>query len=115
MEAKIEAPVINRSAVLANDTVIRRSIKPAPIIASKPVVLKQDTIQSEPPVTSSIYLQANATGVIYLHQSPNYTSAILSKIPNHSKVKVVEKGRQFYKVIYDGQAGYVPKWTVPNP
>lgn len=111
----IEAPFINQPTVLAKDSVVHHSIKPAPIIVSKPAIIKQDTIQSQPSSTYSAYLQANATGVIYLHESPNYTSAVLSKIPDHSKVTVVEKGRQFYKVMYDDQTGYVPKWTVTNP
>ncbi|MDO3627664.1 DnaJ domain-containing protein [Mucilaginibacter sp. BT774] len=114
-KVKLEAPLINQLAVLAKDTVIHHSIKPAPIIASKPTVIQQDTIQNESSSNYSIYLQANATGVIYLHELPNYTSAVISKIPDHSKVTVVEKGRQFYKVVYNDQTGYVPKWKVADP
>lgn len=109
---KVAAPVINQPAVLISDTAIHHSIKPAPIIVSKPAIAKQDTITSYP---YSTYLQANATGVIYLHGSPNYTSAVLSKIPDHSKVTVLEKGRQFYKMMFADQTGYVPKWTISRP
>lgn len=108
---KVKAPIINQPTVISKDTVIHR-IKAAPVIANKPVKVKQDTVQSQ---SSSTYLQANATGVIYLHELPNYTSAVLNKIPDHSIVTFIEKGRQFYKVEYDGQMGYVPKWTVLNP
>jgi len=112
---KAEALVIKHPVILAKDTVIRHGIKPAPAIISKPVVAQRDTIQNQVPSTYAAYLQANATGVIYLHESPNYTSAVLSKIPDHSKVTVLEKGKQFYKVVFDDQTGYVPKWTVTNP
>jgi len=114
-KTKIEAPAINQPRVLAKDTVIRHSIKAAPAIVIKPAVVQKDTIQQQSTSNYATYLQANATGVIYLHESPNYTSAVLSKIPDHSKVVVVEKGRQFYKVTFEDQTGYVPKWTVTNP
>lgn len=112
LKAKVEAPGINRPKLPARDTVVRHSIKPAPAIANKPIVVHKDTV---PIQQSFTYLQGNATGVIYLHELANYTSAVLIKIPDHSKVTVVEKGRQFYKVIYKDQTGYVPKWTIADP
>lgn len=112
---KVAAPVVNQPAAPAKDTVIHHNIKPAPVIANKPVKVIQDTVQSQSSSTYSTYLQANATGVIYLHELPNYTSAVINKIPDHSKVTVLGKGRQFYKVEYDDQTGYVPSWTITNP
>jgi len=112
---RIEAQAIDQPKVWAKDTLIRHSIKAAPSIVIKPTVVQKDTIQQQSSSNYTTYLQANATGVIYLHESPNYTSAVLSKIPDHSKVTVVEKGRQFYKVAFEDQTGYVPKWTVTNP
>jgi len=114
-KTRIEASVINQHKVLKKDTTIRHNIKPAPVIVIKPATAQKDTIQQQSPSNYATYLQANATGVIYLHESPNYTSAVLSKIPDHSKVTVVEKGRQFYKVAFEDRTGYVPKWTVTNP
>jgi len=115
-KAKVEAAqVINGPALPARDTVLRHSIKPAPIIANEPIAVRKDTVPIQRSITYSTYLQANATGVIYLHELPDYTSAVSIKIPDHSKVTVVEKGRQFYKVEYEDQTGYVPKWTVVNP
>ncbi|HTK20489.1 MAG TPA: DnaJ domain-containing protein [Mucilaginibacter sp.] len=113
---RMEAPAIDQSNALAKDTISHHNIKAAPVIIIKPTTIQKDTIQ--PRLSSnyySSYLQANATGVIYLHESPDYTSAVLSKIPDHSKVTVVEKGRQFYKVVFEDQTGYVPKWTVNDP
>lgn len=113
--ANVEAHVVNQPVAHANDTVIHHGVKPVPIIASKPDIIKQDTTKSLSISTYSTYLQANATGVIYLHELPNYTSVVINKIPDHSKVTVVEKGRQFYKVMFEDQTGYVPKWTITNP
>ncbi len=112
---KVEAPVINQPAVLTKDTAVHHPIKPVPVISGKSVLVKQDTVQTQSFSTYSAYLQANATGVIYLHELPKYSSAVLNKIPDHSKVTVVEKGKQFYKVIFEDQTGYVPRWTITNP
>lgn len=66
-----------------------------------------------PATTSNIAtLEGNVTGLIYLHQTPNYRSAVVASIPNHAKVSVLEKSQDFYKVSYNDQVGYVPKWTV---
>lgn len=111
---KVEAPVINHPAVLPKDTIIHHAIKPRPIIATKPVVIQKDSVQKQISSIYSTYLYANATGIIYLHELPNYASAVLAKIPDHSKVTVLEKGRQFYKVMFAEQMGYVPKWTISN-
>ena len=114
-KANVETPIINQFAISAKDTVVRHTIKPAPIIKINPAVAQQDTVQNRTSSSYFTHLQANATGVIYLHESPNYTSPVLNKIPDHSKVTVVEKGGQFYKVVFEDQTGYVPKWTVADP
>ncbi|HEY9003267.1 MAG TPA: DnaJ domain-containing protein [Mucilaginibacter sp.] len=114
-KTKVEAPAINQTKVLSKDSVIHHSIISAPIIVSKPTIAKHDTVVNQQSFPYSTYLHANATGVIYLHELTNYTSPVLVKIPDHSKVTVLEKDGQFYKVVFDGQTGYVPKWTVTNP
>lgn len=117
--------------------IIAAVIKPAPVINPKQVAVpvinpKPVTVQApaEKPVTANsapekplftndtspssytAYLKANVTGVVSLHQQGNYRSAVLASIPNNSKVQVLEKGPGFYKIAYNGQTGYVPKWTV---
>jgi len=100
--------VTDQKLVLPKDTVINNAIKPATINDDKPIIEQDD--RDKPGSIS--YLQSNVTGVIYLHESANYTSPIVSKVPNHSKVTILEKGDQFYKVTFNDQTGYVPKWTV---
>jgi putative alpha-1,2-mannosidase len=71
-----------------------------------------------PPVVDSTYkttLHANITGIVYLHQSADYSSAVLAKIPHAAEIRVLQKGSVYYKVMFDGQTGYVLKSTVGKP
>lgn len=93
---------------IAKDTIVKKELKPVMVNDDKPVIEQGN--QDKPGSVS--YLQSNVTGMIYLHKSASYTSPIVSKVPNHSKVTILEKGDQFYKVTFNDQTGYVPSWTV---
>jgi hypothetical protein len=60
-----------------------------------------------PDSTYTATLHANITGIVYLHQSADYSSAVLAKIPDASQVRVLQKSGAYDKVMYDGQVGYV--------
>ena len=92
------------------------------IIATKKPVTHPDTARKQPikaapavvppPIADSTYtvtLHANVTGIIYLHQAPDYNSAVLAKMPDASTVRVLQKGKAYYKVRFNGQTGYVLK------
>jgi uncharacterized protein YgiM (DUF1202 family) len=57
-------------------------------------------------------LRANITGIVYLHQSPDYNSAVLAKIPDAAEVRVLQKGAAYYKVSFNGRSGYVIRSAV---
>lgn len=65
-----------------------------------------------PTPPDSVTLRANITGIVYLHQSPDYNSAVLVKIPDASKVRILQKGPVYDKVSYEGQEGYVIKSVI---
>ena len=79
------------------DTVRKQLIKPAPAVSPQPIA---DS-------TYIAKLHANITGIVYLHQAPDYNSAVLAKIPDASKVRVLQKGAAYYKVRFKGVDGYV--------
>ena len=106
------SPLLGQASVLTKDTTISREINPVTTTENKNAI-RQDTLDKAD-IKHSAYLQSNATGMIYLHEQASYNSAVLSKIPDHSKVTILEKGTEFYKVAFDNQTGYVPKWTVAN-
>jgi len=58
------------------------------------------------------YVKANETGIINLRKFDNYGSEIIKVIPTDSKVFVLEKGNTYYKVMFENNTGYVPKWTL---
>jgi len=58
------------------------------------------------------YVRPNVTGVVNLRKSNAYSSEIIEKIPANSKVLVLQKGDIYYKVSYNNDIGYVPKWSL---
>lgn len=52
---------------------------------------------------------------IYLHQQADYMSTVVTVLPSRSKVKILAKGTTFYKIAYNEQVGYVPKWAIVKP
>ncbi|MDB5117487.1 MAG: dnaJ 2 [Mucilaginibacter sp.] len=90
--------------------VITDSVKNHP---TPPPVAVNDNI-ADHVVNSSYdtYIHANATGVVYMRRLDDYTSAVVKVIPTNSKVTVLEKGQRYYKVSFDNETGYVPKWTI---
>jgi hypothetical protein len=92
--------------------------------AKKPVAVPDTTpkqpvktIRALPPPASvdSTYtatLHANITGIVYLHQAPDYNSAVLAKMPDKAEVRVLQKGPAYYKVRFKGEIGYVIRGAV---
>jgi len=108
------APVIDKSPIIKTDTAAtHHTIKPAPIADNK--IEKDNHNDDQVGSAYDSYLKSNLTGLIYLRELDNYTSPVVAKIPDHSKVTILEKGTGFYKVVFNGQTGYVPKWTVVTP
>ena len=65
-----------------------------------------------PPFADSTYtatLHANITGIVYLHQAPDYNSPVLARIPDATGVRVIQKGQVYYKITFNHQKGYVLK------
>lgn len=100
--------------------VIADTIRPHPLPAA-PAVVNVKYV-SKPPVSNvanknaaflyTAFIKANVTGVVYMRKFDNYNADIVSAIPANSKVSVLQKGKIFYKVLFNTQTGYVPKWTV---
>jgi len=83
-----------------------------PLAAPTPVTTSVTTPARRSAPTDSATLHANITGIVYLHQSPDYNSAVLAKIPDATKVRVLQKSDAYYKISYEGQEGYVIKTAI---
>lgn len=109
-------PTIAQKAVVKKaDTALKPVVvKAVPVKLAQPPVIIPD---HNPPANTGFtaYLRANVTGVIYLHEQASYNSPVITSVPNHAKVTVLEKGTSFYKVSFNGTTGFVPRWTVTAP
>ncbi len=109
LPAAVTMAVISKPkpASVIRDTTPAKPSRPAPAVVAK----------ITPPAATDMgfdaQIKANETGVVHLHQSPSYRSTVVYTIPDHARVKVLETGNNFYKIAYNEQTGYVPKWTIP--
>jgi len=60
----------------------------------------------------STMVKANVTGIVNMREQDNLSSEVVVQIPNYSQVDVLERGDRYYKVRYNNNTGYVPKWTL---
>ncbi|WP_299287922.1 SH3 domain-containing protein, partial [uncultured Mucilaginibacter sp.] len=82
---------------------------------TKPIIETQST-EKQPIKEASLpyttYLRANETGVINMRKFDNYGSEIIKVIPTNSEVAVLERGTNYYKVLFENTTGYVARWNV---
>lgn len=83
-----------------------------PVLPPPPVATNDNVAERAVNSSYDTYIHANATGVVYMRRLDDYTSAVVKVIPSNSKVTVLEKGQRYYKVSFDNETGYVPKWTI---
>jgi uncharacterized protein YgiM (DUF1202 family) len=87
-------------------------IKPSTPVPAPYTEVARSAPRKNPDSTYTATLHANVTGIVYLHQSADYGSAVLAKLPNATQVRVLQKGDLWYKVSYNRQEGYVIKSAV---
>ena len=68
------------------------------------------TPEPEPSVDAKTYVKTTAN--LNLRVEPNTSCSTLASIPKDTKIEVVEDLERWYKVIYNGQEGYVSKTYV---
>jgi hypothetical protein len=99
------------------DTTPYVSTRPAPF---KPAAVKQvavktlsDSILAQPKDYLYItYIHSNVTGIVNMREDETYGSSVVETIPANSKVFVLAKGPNYYKIRFNTATGYVPRWSV---
>jgi uncharacterized protein YgiM (DUF1202 family) len=104
-------PKKHHKAVIAISPGTEKPAKAHTVPAPKPGISRTSP-RTPTDSTYAATLHANVTGIIYLHQSPDYGSAVLAKLPDATEVHILQKGDTWYKVNYNGQEGYVIKGAV---
>jgi len=87
------------------------SIKPKPAVNPLPVVNNPQTSGNG----SFLYatnIKANATGIINMRRHPDFSSDVIGTIPANSKVFVLQRGDDYYRIAFNANIGYVPKWAL---
>lgn len=102
----LQVPVQKAIAAVQNTTPAPTAIKP---------VMVQSVPKPQPDTTYITHLKSTLAGDVYLHETADYMSAVVATLPAQAKVRVLAKGTTFYKVVYNSQTGYLPKWTLTTP
>jgi DnaJ domain len=110
---KKKSPVkINTADSLSKKDVFKSIVVAPKAILPKPVVSKPDSNLPKKGFLYAAYVHPNATGVVNMRATGDYSSSVVATIPGNSKVLVLEKGDTYYKVSFNDRMGYVPKWAV---
>ncbi|MHB8209287.1 DnaJ domain-containing protein [Mucilaginibacter sp.] len=111
--------IITPQTVVAVPKVIRL-IKPVKLDTIKPHPHQAQIAELKPVKIIAVsnnflyttMVKANVTGVVNMREQDNLSSEVVEQIPNHSQVDVLVRGDRYYKVRYNHNTGYVPKWTL---
>jgi hypothetical protein len=99
---------------------VRVVVKPEPVkqaeVAVKAVAVKSrpdsSAVNSSNTFLYTTYVQPNVTGVVKMRQQDSFYADIIADIPANAKVQVLKKGQLYYKVSYNNNIGFVPKWVL---
>jgi curved DNA-binding protein CbpA len=58
------------------------------------------------------HIMSNVTGKTNLREEDKFGSDVIGTIPDNTEVFVLEKGKAYYRILYNHQIGYVPKWAL---
>jgi len=87
------------------------AVKPEPL---RPMIAKTwpDSDQSHSDYLYTTYVHPNLTGIVQMREYNRFNSGIVASIPANARVYVLERGSIYYRVFYDNNIGFVPKWTL---
>lgn len=82
---------------------------------TKPITVKTDSNRAVKPNNTFLYttyVQPNITGIVKMRAQDKFYSNIIATIPANSKVLVLAKGATYYRVSYNNNIGFVPRWAL---
>jgi len=106
---KPDSAILKRVAPKAVDVKIKQ---PAVISNKAPISIETKKTYDKTNFLYATYVRPNVTGVVYMRKADNYNSIVIKNIPANSEVFVLEKGDTYYKVSFNNQEGYIPKWSL---
>ncbi len=97
------------------DTIPSAAVRPNTLtkpVKNKPFVDSPKTTHQDNPFLYATYVKPNVTGIINMREKDDFNAAVIKTIPANSRVYVLQKGDAYYKIVYNGYSGYVPKWSL---
>jgi hypothetical protein len=108
--------------VVKPDVIKPIPLKPGPIVAPvavkpeplRPMIAKTwpDSDRTHSDYLYTTYVHPNLTGIVQMREYDRFNSGIVASIPANARVFVLERGSIYYRVFYDNNIGFVPKWTL---
>jgi len=93
-------------AIIIAPTVIKPvPVKPRPVLPDSSRNIHKDYLYAT-------YVHSNITGIVNMRADDAYNSSVIETIPANSRVFVLAKGNNYYRVRFNNYIGYVPKWSV---
>jgi len=86
--------------------------QPATVVSKQPLAIDTKKPDNSDDFLYATYVRPNVTGVVYMRKSGNFNSEVIKMIPANSAVFVLAKGDTYYKVSFNNNMGYVPKWSL---
>lgn len=91
-------------------------VKPGPVKTEplRPMIAKTwpDSDETHRDYLYTTFVHPNVTGIVPMRQQNRFDSNIIAAIPANAKVYVLERGNTYYRVFYDHNIGFVPKWAL---
>jgi hypothetical protein len=98
------------------------AVQPKPVVSPALPKPNHVMVQSSPESNRSAgdnrnylfaaYVRPNATGIVNMRKFDEFDSEVIKKIPANAKVLVLAKGDTYYRVAFNNDIGYVPKWAL---
>lgn len=130
--ATAKKPVLKKDTAKAVTTGLVKVQKPTPVKAVVPNIVtapKPAPVKPVLPVESlpvkqptennngflyTTYVHPNVTGIVKMRREDKFSSNIIADIPANAKVQVLQKGDMYYRVAYNNNIGFVPKWALQD-
>ncbi len=113
VKAVVKPRVAVNKPIVTKPTIVKPIITTPAIV--KPVNARADTSTVHRPARQFLYatyVRANQTGVVNMRESDDFGSNIVKTIPANAMVLVLQKGDAYYKVNFNNNIGYIPKWAL---
>lgn len=112
--AKVVVPKLDPvKAVVPNIVAVPKTAPVKSVGPVTPLPIKQPT-ENNNGFLYTTYVHPNVTGIVKMRLEDKFSSNIIADIPANAKVQVLQKGQMYYRIAYNNNVGFVPKWSLQD-